>query len=141
MFKPTVLPLAAIALLVLQSCLALAQDGENTPVAQPDAVDASPNNEHGSYDKRWYLAFGASNYHAKLEDSEAQIDQQINDLLDWIPMWKRPVTFEDWRDDFRLWDLCLGMGRDLTPSTAWMIWTGGATGADRSCGGAATFLP
>ena len=79
------------------------------------------------YVRHWYFAFGSSNFHPRLEESEAKIDRQVNDLVGWLPPWKNPITFKDWADDFKLWDVTFGVGRDFTPRTSWMIWTGGAT--------------
>ncbi len=76
----------------------------------------------------WYVGIGATNYHPGLRESEAQIDRQLNRLFGWLPCWKRPTTFADWRDKFVLWDLTIGAGRDITPRTTLMVWTGGMSG-------------
>jgi hypothetical protein len=87
------------------------------PAAESNAAD---------YDRHWYFAFGTSNFHPRLDESEAKIDREINRLFTWCPFWKEPVTFKDWADDFCLWDITVGVGRDFTPKTSWMIWTGGS---------------
>ena len=107
-----------------------ASGAEAAPDAPPTKAAAAPSSPE--YEKHWYLAVGTSNHHPKLGESEPQIDEQINGLFGLIPGWKKPVTFEDWADDFKLWDATIGVGRDITPKTAWMAWTGGATATIKS---------
>ena len=78
--------------------------------------------------RNWYVGLGATNYHPRLRESEAQIDRQINRLFAWLPSWERPTTFADWRDRFFLWDMTVGAGTDVSRKTTLMVWTGGATG-------------
>ena len=81
-----------------------------------------------TYQPGWYMGIGASNYYPKLRESEARIDRQLNRRFGWLPFWRRPTTFADWRDKHFLWDLTIGVGRDLSPKTTLFIWTGGAKG-------------
>jgi hypothetical protein len=77
----------------------------------------------------WYFGMGGTNYHPQLRESEGQIKRELNDLFGWLPRWEKPTTFADWRDNFMLWDLVAGFGRDLSPKTTLMVWFGGATGS------------
>ncbi len=88
-----------------------------------------PASEQTVYDKHWYMGVGGTNYHPRLRESEGQIKRELNDLFDWMPWWKKPTTFADWRDNFMVWDFVAGFGRDLTLKTNWMLWFGGATGS------------
>lgn len=105
--------------------------------AEEEASDADrltlsleePASEQAAYEKHWYVGVGGTNYHPRLRESEDQIKRELNNLFDWMPCWKKPKTFADWRDDFMLWDFVAGFGRDLTPKTNWMIWFGGAMGS------------
>lgn len=99
---------------------------EEDRTSTQSVVDTHPRPAPPPYERHWYLAVGASNYHPKLEESEAKIDRQMNDLLGWLPAWEEPTTFKDWADDFKLWDLTLAVGRDITLRTSWMVWAGGA---------------
>ncbi|MFP4500072.1 MAG: hypothetical protein ACLFTT_03650 [Candidatus Hydrogenedentota bacterium] len=94
----------------------------------PEVTGKASESEESPAEKRWYATVGASNYHPGLEESELKIERQLNQVFDWLPFWERPETFKDWRDSFKLWDMAIGVGRDLTPRTTWMIWTGGAKG-------------
>lgn len=103
-------------------------DAAESPVAKVKDAAPAPKAEADPYERHWYFATGASNYHPRLNESEAKIDRQLNDVLGWLPFWKAPTTFRDWEQDFLLWDMTVGLGSDITPKTSWMCWTGGAIG-------------
>ena len=95
--------------------------------AAPNAEKALKEPSTPVKDQFWFI--GTSNYHLLLRESEAQIDRQLDTpfgLL--LPTWKRPTTFKDWSDDFILWDLWGGYGRDLSPQFSWAIYGGGGAG-------------
>lgn len=77
-------------------------------------------------EKRWFLGLGTSNYHPRLKESERQIDAEINGMLGGLlPAWQRPETFKDWSKDWKIWDIWLEAGRDITPRTSWFAAVGG----------------
>ena len=51
-----------------------------------------------------------------------------NTLGNLLPRWERPTTFKDWCDDWRVWDLWGGYGRDINAYSSWTIYTGGGIG-------------
>ncbi|HOC67366.1 MAG TPA: hypothetical protein PKO23_01035 [Candidatus Hydrogenedentes bacterium] len=109
---------------------AWASDEEKSTVSDQLTLSLEdPAQEQAAYDKHWYFGVGGTNYHPRLRESEGQIQRELNGLFDWMPRWKKPTTFADWRDDFMLWDFVAGFGRDLTPKTNWMLWFGGAAGS------------
>jgi hypothetical protein len=122
---PIVLALLAIALGTGVAKAAESQGGAEPSQGGMPAQAASPT-EGSEYEKHWYLSVGTSNHHPKLKESEAQIDEEVNGLFGLLPRWKNPTTFEDWADDFKLWDVAVGIGRDITPRTSWGVWMGGA---------------
>ena len=83
----------------------------------------------GTFEKQWFFILGTSNYHVRLEEAEEQIDNQLNRTFGSVlPRWKDPITFKDWSDDWRIWDLWAGVGRDIGPKSAWAIYAGGGMG-------------
>jgi hypothetical protein len=88
------------------------------------AQESPPEFEPKSF---WFI--GTSNYHIRLEESEAQIDGLLNNTIGkLLPRWQEPVTFKDWSDEWRIWDLWVGYGRDLGPKSAWSVYAGGGVG-------------
>ncbi len=82
---------------------------------------------------KWFFVFGAANVQPRLKASEKQIDEQINGIFGAVlPRWEEPRTFRDWRDEFRLWDLHVGLGRELSPKWVWMSTVGGSIGTVRN---------
>jgi len=78
---------------------------------------------------RWFVFGGVMNYHTRLEESERQIDQQINGVLGkLIYGWNAPRTFKDWSDEWLLWDAFVGFGRDIGPKWDWCVDFGGGAG-------------
>ncbi|MEA3365999.1 MAG: hypothetical protein U9Q79_10205 [Candidatus Hydrogenedentes bacterium] len=97
-----------------------------------EGVSQSPAEEDNERSK-WFLVFGTGNLQPRLEPSELQIKQQINDVFGTVfPRWEKPRTFRDWRDEFRLWDLHVGFGRELSPKWVWMSTFGGSLGTVRN---------
>lgn len=75
----------------------------------------------------WFL--GTSNYHVKLEASEAKIDRMLNRpgrLL--FRNWDEPDTFKDWSDEGRIWDIWGGVGVELSKHVSWAVYWGGGFG-------------
>lgn len=82
-----------------------------------------------AYERQSFWFVGASNYHLRLEESERKIDRMIDDPFGLVlPGWDRPTTFKDWSDDFRIWDLWAGYGRDISPKWSWSVYGGGGAG-------------
>jgi len=80
----------------------------------------------GQFDREWFWALGASNHHASLQESEELIDQQVNRIFGKLcPRWKQPITFKDWSDDWRIWDVWGLLGRDIGPRSSWSVCAGG----------------
>ncbi len=102
---------------------------DETPVAAPP-TETGPDNEEES---PWFWFFGTSNYHNKLKTSERRIDRQINNTFGLIfPRWRRVTTFQDWRDQWYVWDLSCGVGRDINEKLAWTVYGGGGAGTIRN---------
>ena len=75
----------------------------------------------------WFI--GTSNYHLRLRESESKVDRELNGLVgSLLPGWKEPTTFKDWSDDFKIWDLWIGYGRDISRKWSWSIYAGGGAG-------------
>ena len=90
-------------------------------ISAPETLDTSVS-ESDAWVNRWALSYGVSNVYPKLKLSERLVDRRVNDLLGTIiPDWKRPTTFEDWRDEGKLWDLHVGMGRDINRYASWFV--------------------
>ena len=105
---------------------------ESTASEEPSALSqeqAAPDEPDEKPAKSWFLTMGAANVQARLKESETRIEKLIKQPLGaLLPRWKDPVTFKDWGNDGKLWDLHLGIGRDLSPKWAWYIATGGISG-------------
>ncbi len=81
-------------------------------------------------DQHWYLIVALANVWPRLEESEAQIDRDVNDLLgNLLPRWDEPTTFRDWRDDLKLWDIQIGLGRSLNDRWSVFVTAGGIAGS------------
>ncbi len=107
---------------------AAAAAAETPPAAGPEEGDGD---EEEPSDWFWFVT--TSNYHNKLKTSESRIDRQINGLFSLLfPRWRRVTTFQDWRDDWMIWDLTLGVGRDINESLAWTVYAGGGQGTIRN---------
>jgi len=77
----------------------------------------------------WYFTWGFNNLHGELKESEAQIDRELNRVFGvLLPRWKKPITFGDWSDDFKLWDFHVGAARDLNRYLTWVMTVGGSAG-------------
>lgn len=98
---------------------------------QPSAPVGETHTERqeSGYQKQWFIYAGATNYHTRLEPSEKQIDEEINGLFGTIlPRWREPETFKDWSDDWKLWDIWIGVGRDISPKWTWAFSVGAGEG-------------
>jgi len=88
-------------------------------------IDSYP---HTDQEKDWFWGIGATNYHPEFKESERLIDKEINEPLgNMFPDWKKPETFKDWSDDYKIWDLWLMLGRDINEKSSWFIEMGGMT--------------
>ncbi len=81
----------------------------------------------------WFWFAGTSNYHNKLKTSERRVDRQINDTFGLLfPRWRRVTTFQDWRDQWLIWDFFAGVGRDINESLSWTVYVNGGQGTIRN---------
>lgn len=81
--------------------------GNEGAAAAPTPEDTRPS---------WYLSFGASNCHPRLQGVEKQVHHQINDVFRLLaPGFEDAKTFTELRNDGMLWIPELGLGRVLTP--------------------------
>ena len=104
-----------------------ATSSAETPNAQ--AVEEGAAEAERPYERQSFWFIGTSNYHLRLEESERKIDRMIDDPFGLVvPGWDRPTTFKDWSDDFRIWDLWAGYGRDINPKWSWSVYGGGGAG-------------
>ncbi len=90
-------------------------NSDNTP-KEPEFKPLTDPNETPKQrtDRYWYLIAGVANVWPRLSESKHEIDRDINGLYgNLLPNWEEPATFSDWRDQFMLWDLHLGVGRSL----------------------------
>ena len=86
---------------------------------KPMTIDSYP---HTDQEKDWFWGIGATNYHPEFKESERLIDKEINEPLgNMFPDWKKPETFKDWSDDYKIWDLWLMLGRDINEKSSWFI--------------------
>ena len=94
--------------------------------ATADGKGTGPDEGKKQEAKGWFIEAGATNYHFGLEDSEERIDRQLNRPGRFLfPRWKRPETFGDWSDEWKLWDLWLCAGREIGEKGSWFIGAGG----------------
>lgn len=104
--------------------------------ADADALETAPGGvpaEDGQApgDSFWFV--GTSNYHNKLAKSERRVDTEINGTFSLLfPRWRRVTTFQDWRDDWLIWDLWGGYGRDINESLSWTVYAGAGEGTIRN---------
>jgi hypothetical protein len=99
---------------------------ESQPPAQREGLAVERKDE---YEKQWQAAFMAALLIPRLEESEGKIDHLINGKLGALfPRWENPVSFGDWRDNGRMFDFHLGLGRDINPKWSWMATVGGTAG-------------
>jgi len=130
--------LVPLPIALLFTCLSFPPNpvaAEEAPIADAagqTAKDDGPGEREkdaGEREKKSFWFIGTSNYHLRLEESEKRIDRQLNKpfgLL--LPNWHRPATFKDWSEDWQIWDLWAGYGRDLGAKTAWSVYAGGGAG-------------
>lgn len=81
----------------------------------------------------WFWFVGTSNYHVKLDASEALNDRLLNRPMNLLlPAWEEPTTFKDWSDDWRVWDVWAGVGREINDHLSWALYSGGGAGTIRN---------
>ncbi len=136
------------AILVLSVCgQAFTADPANpaaqSPAAAPDAkAVADPVKEEccgtggeteDEWQNRWFVKWGLANVHARVQESDNEIDRQLNkpfSLL--IPGWDRPSTFKNMSDNWGLFDAHLALGRDMGPKWSWFVDVGGIIGKQKN---------
>ena len=92
-------------------------------------IQVMANDETPMRENRWFVFGGLMNYHTRLEESEREIDEQINGVFGkLICGWREPQTFKDWSDAWLLWDGYVGFGRDISPKWDWCVDFGGGAG-------------
>lgn len=85
--------------------------------------------ESSDFEKKSFWFVGTSNYHLRLKESEGEIDTLLNGALALLfPRWDKPTTFKDWSEDWRIWDLWIGYGRDINAKSSWSVYGGGGAG-------------
>ena len=106
-----------------------AESDEGALALSEDPVALAQTEDSDGFQKGSFWFFGTSNYHLRLDESEAQVDGMLDRPLGLIlPRWERPTTFKDWCDDFMVWDLWGGYGRDINEKLSWSIYGGGGAG-------------
>jgi hypothetical protein len=114
--------LAYVAMLGVCVCMSVAVAADTD--APPLTLQTPEPWENRSF---WFI--GTSNYHLRLRESEQKVDTMINGTLGLvIPGWQEPKTFKDWSDDFMIWDLWAGYGRDINAKWSWSVYGGGGAG-------------
>lgn len=135
MNKLTAFTVFSRAVLLLGVTLAATSGYGETGGNDQDRIEtlSEPTSARDDQPSKWFLVFGAANLQPRLEPSELQIKQQINNVFgNILPRWEEPRTFRDWRDEFRLWDVHLGFGRELSPKWVWISTFGGSLGTVRN---------
>ncbi len=92
-----------------------------TPASQASCIGEDGKDcASSSWMEGWYVVWGASNLFPGLKESEAKIDRLLNRGVGSIfPRWERPTTFKDWRNDMKLWDAFVGVGRPINEKWSW----------------------
>lgn len=81
---------------------------------EPDGVQDARQEE--TPPPKWYLSFGASNFHPRLKDIEKQVNVGLNDAIRLLaPSYNDAMTFTDMRDKFLIWLPEITLGRVLAP--------------------------
>ena len=98
-----------------------------------DGGAAKGNVQPDAWRNRWSIFWGLANVHARLQESESEINHQLNDTFGRIiPGWERPTTFKNWSNEFKLWDAHVGVGRDINEQWSWFVDVGGIIGTVRN---------
>jgi hypothetical protein len=82
-----------------------------------------------TFKPRWFMVGGCANYWNPVSESEAEINKFINRPLGAVfPRWRKPRTFKDWSNEWRIRNGWLGFGRDI--NAHWSVYAdmGGAWG-------------
>ncbi len=96
-----------------------------------EAADGKSKTE--PFEKKSFWFVGTSNYHLRLNESEQMVDKQLNDTFGRVlPRWKEPRTFREWCDEWRVWDIWGGYGRDINAKASWAVYGGGGAGTVRN---------
>jgi len=98
-----------------------------TPLKEECAAPAEESEE--AWQNRWFIKWGLANVHARVQESENQVNQQLNKPFGiLIPGWDKPKTFQDMSDNWGLYDVHLSLGRDINEKWAWYVNAGGILG-------------
>jgi hypothetical protein len=118
--------LYCVAAGLLLSAAAFAAEKKAEEVKSP-ATCSKPDKDSAEKHSFWFI--GSSNYHLRLKESEERINGMLNRPLGAVlPRWKHPITFKEWSEDFRIWDLWGGFGHDINDWLSWSIYAGGGAG-------------
>ena len=102
------------------------------PAAEPEKA-SDEQAATNSFERRWFIIYGLANLQPELDETEGKINRLINHGLGGItPCWNKPETFADWRDDFKLWDIHLGGGLELTEKLSWYSTVGCVKGTTKT---------
>ncbi len=81
------------------------------------------------WQNRWFVKGGLANVHARLDESEGEINRQLNKPFSvLIPGWDRARTFKDLSKNWGLFDAHLALGRDINENWSWFVDVGGIIG-------------
>ncbi|MBN2308620.1 MAG: hypothetical protein JXR94_06590 [Candidatus Hydrogenedentes bacterium] len=81
---------------------------------------------------RWYVMFGSTNNHPRLDDAQKQIDSEINRTFRFLaPGFDDVKTFGDQRDDLLIWTPYMGVGCVL--SKRWDVFVQGGFSSGKVC--------
>ncbi|MBI5093030.1 MAG: hypothetical protein HZB26_11405 [Candidatus Hydrogenedentes bacterium] len=107
------------------ACQAEAAEAAAPPGETPAAEELEADAENSG----WFGILGAMNYHTHLDESERVVNREMNGVFGRVlPSWQEPTTFKDWSEDWKLWDLYLGAGKDIALRWSWQATTGAGIG-------------
>lgn len=129
--------LIVVSFLLFASDLARGEEAPATPSPSfSDCADAGAAEAEPRSDQFWYLILGVANEWPRFKESDREIDRDINRRFGAVlPRWNEPDTFSDWRDEGKLWDLQIGLGRSLSKRWAAFGVVGGIMGKVRTRNG------
>ena len=140
------LPGRGVAYLGFVVCLAVtlcsvgsfgSDDATGTDRLELRGADAVVDEEaEKAFEKKSFWFLVTTNYHLRLEESENQVDQMLNNTLGkLLPRWERPRTFKNWCEEMRVWDTSAGYGRDINAKSSWSVYGGGGYGTVQNSDG------
>ncbi len=117
----------------VQGCGSAAVDAKAVaaPVKEESCIAKKETGEE--WENRWFVKWGLANVHARLQESENEINRQLNGPFSiLIPGWDRARTFRDLSNNWGLFDAHLALGRDINPNWSWFVDVGGIIGKVRT---------